>query len=178
MSALPNDNRSGAARPDPDPVAGSRTAEEETVRPVRHLSAVEELALDDEEVLLLGEATGTERGAGGVGRAGRWLAALRPQAGILSDPQPSVTEELRRARCGEHLASQGWLRRAATGYGYAAAGNAVVAVTWRWVVDHPARLAVVSVLLGLAVLWAPSRQVLIWLLWPLAAAHEALVALD
>lgn len=159
MSALPA-NSSG-------PVAADET------RP-RHLRPVppEDITEAPDEVTAKAEAADR----GGVAA---WLREVAvPGSGLYTDRQPSVSEIVRRARRGSQVAAHGPLRALSTVHGYVAAANKAVATTWVWIVDHPARLFVATVLLALAVVYPPTRHLLVWLLAPFAWAYDALAALD
>jgi hypothetical protein len=104
-----------------------------------------------------------------------WLReAFTPDSGLYTDRQPSIAETMRRAKAGRQLADTGPLRVLGTAHGYVAAANKAVVRTWEWVVDHPARLAVFTALMVLAVAFPPTRQLLAWLLAPITWVQQAL----
>ncbi|TDX84964.1 hypothetical protein [Amycolatopsis arida] len=157
MAALPNDN---APAPDPSTTA----PEQERTAVSRHLHAV------DTDLAAEPPAPGGQPAA-----AAAWLrAAFTPDSGLYTDRQPSIAETVRRARHGSQLAERGPLRTASIGYGWVAAANKAVCATWVWIVDHPARLAVVTTLAALALAFPPTRQLAVWLLTPVVWLHAAL----
>lgn len=161
MAALPNDN---ASAPEP-----ATAPEQERAAASRHLHAV------DADLAPEVSIPGVQPAARTVGPTAQWLrAAFTPDSGLYTDRQPSIAETVRRARRGSHLAEQGPLRTASTGYSWLAAANKAVCATWVWVVDHPARLAVVTTLAALALAFPPTRQFAVWLLTPVVWLHTAL----
>ncbi len=105
-----------------------------------------------------------------------WLReAFTPDSGLYTDRQPSIAETMRRARRGDQLSAVGPLRTAAIAHGWIAAGNKAVAITWGWISDHPARQAVLGVLLTLAVLYPPTRHLIGYSLTPFVWAQHALL---
>lgn len=108
-------------------------------------------------------------------RAAIWAAdTFTPHSGLYADRQPSIEETVRRASHGGQLPDAGPLRTAAQAHGYLAAANTALCDTWKWVVNHPARLAVFSVLIALAVAFPPTREALSILLTPFVWARAAL----
>lgn len=102
-------------------------------------------------------------------------AVFTPDSGLYRQRQPSIEETLARAKHGRQLPEAGPARTAARAYGYAAAANRVLASTWCWVVDHPARAAIATVLIAVALAWSPTRIAAGWVLAPFSWAHTALV---
>lgn len=105
-----------------------------------------------------------------------WLkAAVTPESGLYTDRPASVGEIVRRAQHGTHLPEQGPMRAVSKGYGYVAAANKVTVRTWEWIVDHPARLAVVVVLLTVAIAFPVTRHLLGYLLAPITWVQQGLL---
>lgn len=110
-----------------------------------------------------------------TGGAVAWVRAVFvPESGLYTDRQPSIAETVRRARRGRQLADRGALRNLGVAHGYLAAANTAVADTWKWIVNHPARLIVFLAVLGLAIAFPPTRHVIALLLTPIAWVHNAL----
>lgn len=76
-------------------------------------------------------------------------AAFTPASGLYTDRLPSIAETVRRAKAGAHVAEAGPLHKASTAYGYLAAAIKAVAITVMWLVEHPARLLTVLLLVAL-----------------------------
>ena len=181
MSALP-ENTPGTPANTP---AASPPSSAVTARPAppRRLHAVYpsqdsgETAPSSTDTPITGDGPSDGNEAAGTGRtaSGGWVrAAFAPGSGLYTDRQPSIAETMRRAKRGGQIADTGPLRVAATVHGYLAAANKAACQTWMWIVDHPARLAVFGVLLALAVVFPPTRQLLAWVLAPIVWAGQAL----
>lgn len=126
---------------------------------------------EHQDQVLLDEDSGGDR----LAAVYAFLAeAFTPASGLYRDRQPAPKEVLDRAKHGQHLPEVGAARTAAQAYGYAAAANRMVASTWCWIVDHPARVAVVTALLAVALAWEPTRVAAGWALAPFSWAHTAL----
>lgn len=168
MSALPDP-------PTEEPTATTTSQDAETPEQPRHLHAVD--ATDTtSEVDTTAEDSGS---AGEVGHSRAattaWLrAAFTPRSGLYTEQQPAIAETVRRAHHGSHLPAAGPLRTASRAHGYLSAANKAVAHTWVWIVDHPARLTTVTLLLTLALAFPATRQALSLLLAPFSWAHHAL----
>jgi hypothetical protein len=110
-----------------------------------------------------------------AGGAATWMRTVFvPDSGLYVDRQPSIAETVRRARHGRQLADRGALRGLGVAHGYLAAANKAVAHTWVWIVDHPARLVTFVALLGLAIMFPPTRHLIAMLLTPIAWVQHAL----
>ncbi len=171
MSALP-DNPT-------EPAVAATSHDTESQEEPRHLHAVPlaETATDTEIVepepeVPLDQANTNTRAA----ETFAWLReAFTPDSGLYADRQPSIAETMLRAHHGDQLSAVGPLRTVAKGHGYLAAANKAAMHTWVWIVDHPARLAVVTALLTLAIAYPPTRHLIGYLLTPFAWAHQALL---
>lgn len=108
------------------------------------------------------------------GACGWVVSTFTPASGLYTDRQPSIEETLRRARDGAQLPESGPLRAASRAYGYGAAAATAALETGKWVVAHPARLAVIATLMTLALLFPPTRHALAVSLSPLVWLHTAL----
>lgn len=167
MSALPDN---------PHTPAGSATHDAGPEEP-RHLHAVPliEATAEPEPPTSTVEPGVPTRSRALVTETVTWLrTAFVPDSGLYTDRQPSIAETMRRAKHGGQLSAVGPLRTASTVHGYGAAANKAVALTWMWIVDHPARLGVVTVLVVLAIVYPPTRHVLGVLLTPAVWAQQAL----
>lgn len=160
-----------------EPPATPASAQSE---PERHLHVVEEPSIPVGEDMPTGaqSTSTTPEVVTSTVASSQWVAWLRtafiPDSGLWSDRQPSVEETVRRARRGQQVAEAGPLRHLAVAHGHAAAVNKAVCHAWVWIVDHPARLAVVTALLTVALAWPPTRAVAALLLTPFTWAHAAL----
>ncbi|GAB2763224.1 hypothetical protein GCM10027174_44890 [Salinifilum aidingensis] len=97
-----------------------------------------------------------------------------PQSGMWTQRPLAPDEVMDRARRGSHLADAGPLRTAAIADSYAAATTKAVLRSADWLLDHPARRVVATVLLTALLLYPPTRTVLGWALAPAAWAHGLL----
>lgn len=147
------------------PAVEVRLAAEPRLRsvPDPHLAELAEVALRHDNAL-----------AGREPQVSRALSVMVPGSGLYTDRPTSPGEIIRRARYGQQVPSTGPLRTASIGYGYTIAAFKITLRTVEWVIEHPARLAVASVLVGLLLLIPFGRQVLAWLLYPAAWAYGLL----
>lgn len=170
MSADPADHVE--VEPSPVPESDSR---------VRHLHPVEGTETEPVEGEIVAAdhddpATDGEQERGEPPDFQVWLTAVfAPASGLYTERQPAIAETVRRAREGGQLPAAGPLRTLGIGYGYVAAGYKAVSDTTAWVVAHPARLAVLAVLVGLALVFPPTRYVAGYLLTPFVWAQHALL---
>jgi hypothetical protein len=161
--------------PDHPTNAGPRVEPAAEATPSRHLRAVDATTLEPIEDATEEEVNRLADVLRWVIRATAWMRTnFTPDSGLYADRQPSIEEIVRRAKGSDHLPDEGILRRLAIGYSYLAAANKAAAVTWAWIVDHPARLFVVGVLLALAMVFPPTRYAIAALLTPLTWIQQAL----
>ncbi|WP_020421124.1 hypothetical protein [Amycolatopsis sp. ATCC 39116] len=167
MSALPDHT----GKPT-DPAATS--AAERFDQP-RHLYPVHPTEDTIEVPAVPGQDSDSDATGGTLTERVAWLRTVfTPEAGLYTDRPPSIAEAIRRAKHGRQLAADGPLRKISIAHGYVAAANKAAVRTWEWIVDHQARFAVFLLLLGLALVFPPTRQLIAWLLYPVAWVQQQL----
>lgn len=173
MSADPAENTEVEASP--------ASEQEHTVRHLQPVQDGESAEVEPVESTEPVEGDNEDQDDEPTGEAGRLRAAyawavttFTPESGLYTERQPSIEETLRRAKHGQQLPDSGPLRAASKAYGYGAAAAIAALDTARWIVAHPARLAVLGVLLTLATLFPATREVMSILLAPFVWAQQAL----
>jgi hypothetical protein len=162
MSALPFTTPSPPPKPEPPEPAPAGD---------RHLHAVH----PDEDNTEAAPATEVPTEPDATTKAVAWAkAAFSPGSGLYTDRQPTIAEITRRAKDGKQLGENGPLRKMAKVYNYGAAANKAACLTWAWVVDHPARFAVVMALASLLLVFPATRHLLSVLLTPVVWFQQSL----
>lgn len=170
MSALPFETNpdptaTASAAPQPGPRHLHAVPQESPAEITTEFAPVGADPADDTETTSVKQAGG----------AATWMRAVFvPDSGLYADRQPSIAETVRRARHGRQLADRGALRGLGVAHGYLAAANTAVVDTWKWIVNHPARLITFVALLGLAIMFPPTRHLIAMLLTPIAWVQHAL----
>lgn len=155
--------------------AADHPAEQRHLRAVPRDTKLTETATEFRSVDQAVQAGAGAIAANPTGGVAAWMwAVFVPDSGLYNDRQPSIAETLRRARLGPQLANGGALRRLSIAHGYLAAANTALVDTWKWIVNHPARLGVFVVLLGVAIAFPVTRHLLAALLAPIAWTQHML----
>lgn len=146
----------------------------------RHLHAVSEpdttAGPDADDPIDPDGEVADEQEPGRVRAALVWTrTAFAPQCGLYTDAPPSIAEIRARGRLGGQVAELGPLRTLSIGYSHFAVGNKIAMRTWEWVVDHPARIGTVALLVTLALVFPTTRHLLGYLLTPVVWAQQALL---